>query len=111
MKNLADITSILVGIEQRVPVDRLIYKGLHVWPLIRVRIANDLFWDVTAESAAHNSPSQTPITPEAENDLFAQIEASLATALDRTYDALFFTVGFEYAAQVIAPPAVDDWPR
>jgi len=48
MKNLADITSILVGIEQRVPVDRLIYKGLHVWPLIRVRIANDLFWDVTA---------------------------------------------------------------
>lgn len=114
MRDYSRITDILVSIEENFPVDKLIYKGLHVWPLIRGKIAYDCFWDIEGnidkdfrryeaaklrEKGNGNwlSALSRKVVIRFVSMLQNMVIAGVKRKLVSDYDILFLTIGFEYA--------------
>ncbi len=112
MKSYAEIMETVRFIERRFPVNRLEYEGLHIWPWLRILMANDLFWNVSVHPAENLSNYREACGTSDRDGGAGRTEARDAIAGFRNKmnsvvgkqmaslgspRVLFFTVGFEYA--------------
>lgn len=93
MNDVARVSRLLVKIESQFPVNELVYKGVCAWPLLRGHLASELFLGQRPQ----NSGSYLPLPAEETEKALAWVESSVSELVATQADALFMTVGFEYA--------------
>jgi len=106
MQDLLKVPRLMAELERHVPVNDITYRGLRVWPYLRVMLSGDLFWERKGEIS--EIPEETPetnLSTENEQVLFEPLYGQI-TNLFRTQlgnqarlkpDVLFLSRGYEYA--------------
>lgn len=95
MRDVAQVSRILVEIEAHCPVNELVYKGIKVWPLVRGHLASHLL----SGSQPGGCGGRHPQPPALVAETFERIEEHARCLSQGAADVFFFTVGFEYARE------------
>jgi len=98
------VPEILKDIEEHVPVNDIVYRGLRVWPFLRILFAGDLYGKkqggISAIPAQENDRDPCDDHAAAFDQLYQTVSSSILGLLglkeDHHSDILFFSRGYEY---------------
>lgn len=101
MRYYRDITQVINDVEDGFPVQTLMYRGIPLWPIIRLQLASIMFWEKGDPPDSSRRYSLLRSIPSFTARVFHDVadymaELMLRGKLGGTSEVLFLTAGFEY---------------